>query len=171
MADVQAGQVLTAATFNRKVRKRIARGRRVTDSTSTNSTTEVSVLRMDDIPLKAGENYSIKYQGTWDTTTATAEGMRAVIRYTIDGSTPTTSSTVLPGSGAEVKLTDAGVFTTFHSETDYTPSTDETFSCLVTIRHVTGTVATILEADASVFHTQIWIDCMGDDPGDTGTDL
>ena len=171
MVDVQAGQVLSAALFNDKTRKRVARARRTTDSTSTNSTTEVGVLRLDDIPLKQGRNYSIKWQATWDTTTATAEGMRALLRYTVDGSTPTTASTVLAGSGGEFKITDAAVFTTVDCETDYTPAADELFSCLLTIRHVTGTVATILEADTSVFHTQIWIDDVGDDPGDTGTDI
>lgn len=170
MVQVAAGEVLSAALFNDKVRKRIARASRTSDSSASTSTTEVSVVRLDDIPLKQGRNYRIAWTLNFDVST-NADSMRGVLRYTIDGSSPTTSSAVLPGSGAEVELTDAAVFEHLHCETDYTPSTDEMFSVLLTIRHNQGTSSSIAEADTTTFHTKIYIDDMGDDPGNTGTNL
>lgn len=171
MTQVAAGEVLSAALFNDKVRRRIARASRTSDSSSTNSTTDVAVLRLDDIPLKQGRNYKIKWQCNFDTTTATNETLRGQLRYTIDGSSPTTSSAILPGSAAQVRLVTATMFGAVNSETDYTPTTDEMFSCLLCIAHIEGTVATIAKADTTSYHTKIWIDDMGDDPGNTGTNL
>lgn len=170
MTDLPAGTLLTASVFNNKVRKRVARARRVSNSTATTSTTEVGVLRLDDIPVLAGHNYSIGYQCSMDVATVT-DTMRALIRFTADGSTPSTSSGVLAGSGSEGMVASATTTEAIFVETDYTPAADELLSVLLTIRHVIGTGNIILQADASVFHTQIWIDDMGDDPGDTGVDI
>lgn len=172
MVAVAAGEVLSAALFNDKVRRRVARARRTSDSSASTSTTEVAVLRLDDIPLRNGRNYRITWTLNFDVAT-NADSMRGVLRYTIDGNSPTTASAVLPGSAAEVEITDAAVFEHIHCETDYTPVTggDEPFSVLLTIRHNQGVSSSIAEADTSTFHTQIYIDDMGDDPGNTGTNL
>lgn len=170
MADLAAGTLLTASIFNTKVKKRVARARRTSNATSSGSTTEVSVLKLDDIPILAGHNYRIAYVCHVDTTTTT-DTYRTIIRYTTDGSTPTTSSGVMAGSGGEAMIASATTVDSHTIETDYTPSTDELLSLLLTYRHVAGVGASTLQADASVFHTQIYVDDMGDDPGDTGVDL
>lgn len=170
MADLPAGTLLTASVFNNKVRKRVARARRVSNSSSTTSTTEVAVLRLDDIPVLAGHNYQISYMCHVDTTTTT-DTYRTIVRFTADGSTPSTSSGVLAGSGGEAMIANASTVDSNMITTDYTPAADEILSLLLTVRHVNGTSAGILQADASVFHTQMYVDDMGDDPGDTGVDL
>lgn len=172
MADLSAGTLLTASIFNMKVRKRIARARRVTNSSSSTSTTEVGVLRLDDIPLLAGHNYKITYQVHMDTATSAANNTaRELLRYTTDGSTPTTSSGILPGSGSEATFGNIANVESIHVETDYSPVADELLSLLLTIRHVAGTDAVIAQADGSVFHTQVYVDDMGDDPGEIGVDV
>lgn len=165
-----AGDVLTAAGLNNAVRKAVARANRVSNSTASASTTEVGVLRLDDIPLLGGHSYRIAWSLNFDVTT-NADSMRALLRYTNDSSTPSTASTILPGSGGEAELTDNAIAEHLQVDTSYTPASNELFSCLLTIRHNQGTSVSIAQADASVFHTQIWIDDMGDDPGDTGTDI
>lgn len=170
MTELAAGQVLTASTLNMKLRKRIARARRTTNSTSSGTTTEVGVLRIDDVPILAGHNYRIGYMCHMDVLTVT-DTMRGLLRFTTDGSTPTTASGALAGSGSEGMVASNSTVETIFVETDYTPVADEILSLLLTIRHVVGVGAIILQADASVFHTQIYVDDVGDDPGDTGVDI
>ena len=165
-----AGDVLTAAGLNNATRKCIARARRVTDSSATTSTTEVSVVRLANIPIIGGKLYRVTYTCNGDVAT-NADSLRAVLRYTTDRSTPSTSSTILPGSGREVEITDAAIFEALCAETDYTPAADEWLSLLLTIRHNQGTSSSVLKGDTSVFMTQIYVDDMGDDPGNTGTNL
>ncbi len=170
MVDVAAGQTLSAALFNDKTRKLLARARRTTNSTATTSTTEVGVLRLDDIPLRQGRNYEIRWVANFDVNTA-ADALRGLLRYTTDGSTPSTSSTILPGSGGESVSANIGVAEHMDVTTDYTPAADEIFSCLLTVRHAVGTSSSVMQADSNTFHTQIYITDNGDDPGDTGTDI
>lgn len=170
MTDLAAGQLLTASLFNMKARKRVARARRVSNSSSSTSTTEVAVMRLDDIPILGGHNYRIGYQCTLDVGT-NVDTLRTILRITTDGSTPTTSSGVLGGSGAEELLSNAATPVSNFTETDYSPASDELLSILLSVRHVVGTSAGIIQADGSVFHTQMYVDDMGDDPGDTGVDV
>lgn len=170
MAAFTAGQVLTANTLNIKTRKALARARRITNSSSSTSTTLVGVLRLDDIPLKANTSYRITWRGSFDVATAT-DTMRGLITHTTDGTTPTTSSGTLKGSGGEVPFTSASSATTVTVVTDYTPGADLTLSLLLCIQHVIGTSAGILVAADTHFNTDMYVDDMGDDPGDTGTDI
>lgn len=168
MAQIMAGQTLTASLLNTKFRKRVARARRTTNSSSTTSTTSVGVLRLDDIPVRASVNYAITYKLTGDTTTST-DTLRALIRYTTTGSTPTTASTLLIGSGGETCFTSGSSGATLTVVTDYTPLTDELLSLLLCIQHTLGTSAIIAQADGGIFLTEMYVDEMGDDPGNTGT--
>jgi hypothetical protein len=168
MAQIVAGQTLTASLLNRKLNRCIARGRRTTNSSSTTSTTSVGVLRLDDKPIRAGVTYRITHKVTGDTTTST-DTLRSLVRYTVDGSTPTTSSTLLPGSGGETSFTSGSSGSTLIVVTDYVPVVDETLSLLLCIQHTLGTSAIIAQADGGIFLTEMYIDDMGDDPGNTGT--
>lgn len=168
MASIAAGQTLTAGLLNEKFRKCIARARRTTNSSSTTSTTSVGVLRLDDKPVKANVTYRITWKFTADTTTTT-DTVRGLIRYTTDGSTPTTASALLVGSGGEGVFVNASSGDTITVVTDYTPVTDELLSLLLCIQHTIGTSAIVAQADGGIFITQMYIDNMGDDPGNTGT--
>jgi hypothetical protein len=170
MADLAAGQVLTAATFNMKVRKCIARAARTTASTAASAAT--GVLRLDDKPILAGHTYRI----TWKAQlagTVLGDVLRGEIKYTTDASTPTTTSTGLPGSYADI-VNAVGSSTVGHGltiTTDYTPVTDETLSVLLITERISGTGNVNMQATGGLIVTQMYIDDMGDDPGNTGTDI
>lgn len=169
MTDLAAGQVLTATTFNNKVRRRIARARRTTTSSSSSGSL-VAVLRLDDKPVLAGINYEITASVHADGDTADL-CFRTEIRYTTDGSTPTTASPVLPGSGTDESQRNASFGTSQYICTDYTPAGDESLSLLLCIIRLTAAGAVGLQADGTTYLTMMYLDSMGDDPGDTGTDL
>lgn len=170
MAALTAGQVLTAGLLNRKLRKNVARGRRTTSSTATTSTTYVSVLRLDDIPLTAGITYRITWKAHFSIATAT-DVLAGLLFYTVDGSTPTTSSTAVPGSAGEVDFASTSQQPVCTVVTSYTPVTDETLSVLLGVKHIVGTSSGTMTANGFGTTTEMYIDDMGDDPGDTGTDL
>lgn len=170
MAQITAGQTLTASLLNAKFQRCVARARRTSNSSATTSTTSVGVLRLDDIPIKASVNYRITHKVTGDTTTST-DTLRTLLRYTTDGSTPTTSSTLLVGTGGETSFTSGSSGSTLIVVTDYTPVTDELLSVLLCIQHNLGTSSMIAQADGGIFLTEMYIDNMGDDPGNTGTNV
>lgn len=170
MAAFTAGQVLTASLLNKRTRKNIARARRTTSSTATTSTTYVSVLRLDDIPLEGGKHYRITYHVHFSTSTVT-DTLGALLFHTTDGSTPTTSSATLPGSSGDVDFGSTAELPHITNMTDYNPASDETLSLLLGVHHVTGTSSSNLSANGVGTITTIYIDDMGDDPGDTGVDL
>lgn len=165
-----AGQILTASALNTATRKRIGRARRITNSTSSTSTTALSVLRLDDIPIKALKNYEIKW--ACHVSFATPGDIGVVqLHYTTDGSTPTSSSSVLPGSNSENHTQTSSQYDGLTMVTDYTPAADQTLSLLMTYRHLSGTGAMVLQGNGVQYLTAIYVDDMGDDPGDTGVDL
>lgn len=168
MADATAGQILTARTFNMKVRKCIARARRTTTSSTSSSSTPVAVLRLDDIPILAGHTYRITWIAKANTTVA-GDVTRGIMHFTTDGTVPTSANAQVLGSTAST--TEAGTGSTLVCVTDYTPSVDQTYSVLLSIFRNSGTGAVSFASNATTILTQIYIDDMGDDPGNTGTDL
>jgi hypothetical protein len=167
-----SGEVLTAANLNQAVQKLVARGRRTTPSSIANSTTNVAVLRLDDIPIKGGYAYRVICPGLAMRSTVADDVMEVVIRYTTDGSTPTTSSAILPGASARSPtLTTGSNSLTTTSETEYVPASDETLSLLMCIARLTGTGNVSLFADGSGYVIDMKVYCDGPDVGDTGTDL
>lgn len=169
MADVAAGQIMTADLFNRKVRKSIAHARRTTTS-SASTGSAVGVIRMDDIPIRAGIQYRISWKARTDSNVH-EDICYGEIRYTTDGSTPTTSSSQLQGSVAETGQTDGGVGFTLYSTTYYAPLVNETLSILLTVVRSAGTGNNTFYADGSINVTDLYIDDMGDEPGLTGTNV
>ena len=143
-----------------------ARGNRTTSSTTT--TTEVGVLRLDDIPTYAGRTYKI-----WTTplaldTTVANDVAAASVRYTTDGSTPTTSSTQLASS--QSALTNATSANTAPISVDYSPSADGLLSVLLTVSRVSGTGNISILATSTV-PINLVVEDIGMDPGDSGTDI
>jgi hypothetical protein len=149
----------------------LARARRITSSSTTTGTTDIGVLRMDDVAIPAGHLIAIMSSPlAIDGATANDE-IRARMRYTTDGSTPSVSSTILPGSKVQIRQTDANVPEQRTIFTTYTPAGAETLSILLCTSHVAGTGAAGIFADGTedIIEFSVWD--MGVDPGDTGTDI
>lgn len=166
-----AGEKVTATKLNLELLdgQVIARGRRTTTSTGTSGTTELGVIRLDDVPITSGRLYTITWRGDPDSTIDT-DVISVRCRYTTDGSTPSTSSTILPGSERRQPAFASVTNGQQHSAL-YIPSSNETFSVLLTQRRVSGTGSVTLFANGTDFITDIWITDGGVDPGDTGVDI
>lgn len=147
----------------------IARGRRTTSSTASTGT-EVGVIRLDDIPVTGGLLYRVASNGLHFDTTVAADVSVARVRYTTDGSTPSTASTILPGALAYALQGNASWPETALIDTFYAPAADETLSLLLTVNRVAGSGSCLIFADTD--HTiDLWVESLGTDPGDTGTDI
>ncbi len=168
-----SGQKLTAADLNNLLNKNsplplgiIARGNRTTSSTTT--TTEQGVLRLDDIPVYAGRTYKIWTTPLQLDTTVANDVVRANIRYTEDGSTPGTSSTVL--QWCQSRADDATNPNTVEITQDYSPAADALLSLILTVARTSGTGnVSILAAATSPIC--LVVEDLGLDSTDTGTDL
>lgn len=144
----------------------LQRGRRTSSSTTT--TTEQGVLRLDDLTVYSGHAYRI-HTCTFqvDTTSNNIPGVK--IRYTTDGSTPGTGSTLLPGSHGEYRQADGAFAETISIDTMYVPSADETLSLLLTAAPTTATDTVIIASATRPL--DMYVTYWGVDPGDTGTDI
>lgn len=165
-----AGQTLTAAALNALPRI-IARGRRTSNSSGATVTgVDVGVLRLDDIPVTGGHAYAVWTSNlALDTTVANDDAM-AQIRHTTDGSTPTTSSTVLPGAHVRDHLVSATNGTIVAINSIYVPAADETLSLLLCIQRQAGT-GTVTIIGSAEFTIDLVVADLGEDPGDTGVDV
>jgi Chitobiase/beta-hexosaminidase C-terminal domain len=149
----------------------IARRRRTTASSAANSATEVSVMRLDDIPLLGGRAYLIGSPKLDLQSTAANDIIRGQLRYTTDGSTPTTSST--PLTFAQDRMTAANVGQSVPCLDWYFPASNQTFSLLLTVsRPGTGSGNVSIAGGTGIPGpiTLVIMDC-GVDPGQTGADL
>jgi hypothetical protein len=144
----------------------IARARRTTTSTTT--TTEVGVLRLDDIPIKANRTYHIITSSLQVTSSGATDGLSANMRYTTDGSTPTTSSTILNYSRDGQDNSTTGMSQVV--SVSYTPTVDETLSLLLSIQRVSGSGNAQISGSATNPIEILVID-LGPDVTDTGVDI
>jgi hypothetical protein len=170
---VFSGQKARASDYNNLLNENsplplgiIARGNRTTNSTTT--TTEVGVLRLDDIPMYADRTYKIWTSALTLDTSVAADVAAANLRYTTDGSTPTTSSTILTAAQAPLANATSGNSVTIII--DYSPATDTLFSVLLTVTRVSGT-GNISIAGAATAPIDMVIEDIGQDPTDTGVDI
>lgn len=144
------------------------RGRR--DTSSSGTTTEVGVIRLDDYPAKNGMILEIGTGALLLDTTVNNDVVDVYIRYTTDGSTPTTSSPILPGGIARKKLTDNAAAESVSISTTYTPGADQTLSLLLTVARFSGTGTVLIFGDGTAI-TDLRIKPRGLDPTDSGTDI
>ena len=165
---VTGDAVIGGISFSDRARGIIGRYRRSTVSSTSASTTLVSVIRIDDVPILSGRLYRIWYRCHFDSTVADDQG-RAELRYTTDASTPTTSSTLLPGSYAEAVVRTTGTRETRTAVCSYTPGANQTLSLILAVSRQAGSGNITLHADASGFDTEVWIEDCGVDPGSSGT--
>lgn len=144
----------------------IARGNRQTDKTGV--TSEAGVLRLDDISIKSGRLYRV-YTNQMLVGAGSGDVIALRLRYTTDGSTPTTSSTVLryvqipEPAGTPTLTLSIGAF--------YAPGSDQTLSVLLTALRVAGTAANVTITGNADNPIELCIEDMGVDPTDTGTDV
>lgn len=170
MAAITAGQTLSASLLNDKLKKCVARAARNTSSSGSTSTTPIPVLRLDSIAIKAGRSYRITWKAAFDNATA-ADTLRGHIRFTITGTAAVAGSALLPGSAGEVHTTTAASPVSTMVECNYTPISDGRLSILLCVLHSVGTGSGIMQADGTNFVTEMFVDDMGDDPGNTGVNL
>lgn len=162
-----AGQTLTAGALNKATRKVIARADRSSSSAPTTGT-ELAVLRLDDVPLDPGRGYWIKTSSLLlDSTVASDTGI-ARLRYTTNGSTPTTGSPLL--TGLLLNVTDSAAQAGAPIARYYVPTGAETLSVLLSVQRLAGT-GNLQLTTAQGWPIDLLVEDAGDDPGDAGTDL
>jgi len=169
MSDLLSShEEVTATKYNTGIKAGaiIGRGRRLSNSSTT--TTEIGVLEVDDIPIKAGRIYKVETSSLLLTTSVANDIVVARLRMTTDGSTPSTSSTLLTQSAERVEVTANGGYT--HVVGTYAPTVDETLSILLSVGRGAGTGNVGINF-ASAVPIEVWITDAGVDPGDTGVDL
>lgn len=144
----------------------LARGNRTTSSTTT--TSEVGVIRLDDIPIYAGRTYKIWSTALRLDTSVANDVARVNLRYTTDGSTPSTSSTVM--TQAQAGLPNATDGNSVDVCVDYSPAADELLSLLLCVSRISGTgsIGIIAGVTAPI---NLVVEDMGLDPTDTGVDI
>jgi len=170
--DFQSHERVTATKLNRSLRsgRCIGRARRISSSSIANSATLVPVLRLDDIPMTGQRAYDIKTSTLLLDASVANDVGRIVLTYTTDGSTPTISSSVLPGGEYTKVLPNIAVAEGSPLITTYVPAADETFSLLMSVARFSGTGNIIILGSATVILEMKIVD-MGEDVGDTGVDL
>lgn len=144
----------------------IARGNRTTSSSTT--TSEVGVLRLDDIPLKAGQLYIIQTSSMFLGSTTSGDGIGATLRYTIDGSTPNpTTSTRL----ASIHALAGSSSPALPLIAKYIPGSNLDFSVVLTVVRWSGSGTVSMGTDANHPDIDLMIIAAGAAPADTGTDI
>lgn len=168
MPDPTSAETFTAAnaTLLGLAGRCIGRGRRLSNSSST--TTEIGVLELDDIPIKAGRLYKVETSSLLLVTSVANDTVVARLRTTTDGSTPGVASTLLTQSAERIEVTGNGGYA--HVVGTYAPAVDETLSVLLSVARVSGTGSVSMNFSSAV-PIEVWVMDMGEDPGDTGVDI
>lgn len=161
-----SGQIASPGDYNDDIRGRIARARRITDSTAT-AGTEQPVLQLDGIVLKAGRVYQFSTSTLLTVTTVANDLLGIRFRYSSTG-TATIASTELEFTDSKNTATSSqgNVILT----RSYSPAADETGSLLLTVVRLSGT-GNVQILGAAAYPVEILVDDMGPDPGDTGVSL
>ena len=137
------------------------------ESNSSTTTTEVGVVTLS-ATLRAGGLYQV-YTGTLlaDGNLAN-DALSTRFRYTTDGTTPTTGSTILHQvADVQVNINSAVDLALI---TMYQALVDTNFQVLLTIGRIVG-AGTVGLLGSSTFPIEIMIDYKGPIPVDTGTDI
>jgi hypothetical protein len=160
--DVEAKLVtvdtaVAANTTELGIRKIIKRGRRITPSSTT--TTIVGVMRLDNVALKAGREYTIRVTGLHLDSTVAADALRAEIRFDATGAAATTASNQLQDSIVYGRIVTANSGETKPCEAEVTPGADATYSFILCVARIAGAGNARLFAGANdSIHMKIY-DC------------
>lgn len=149
----------------------VARGRRVT-STAAITTTEVGVLRIDNIPVQAGKIYRIS------TSNINMDGSVAndiaTCRFRLGfgvapGTIATTASTFL--GYIRVVQDDASQSNVVSAQTFYVATQDGYISVMLTCVRQGGTGNIVVFCSTGADSLDLTVEYGGDDPGDTGVTI
>lgn len=160
-----AGEPADPAQYNTDIKKRIARGLRTTDSSTT--TTEVGVVRLDGVPVKAGRTYTISTNSLSPLSGTANDYAGLKIRVSTTGTATTSSTALIVTQG---RITGANGNESWGVSVTYNPAADETLSILLTVSLVSGTGSASVSGSATI-PIELWVDDMGADPGNTGVSI
>jgi hypothetical protein len=145
----------------------IARGQRITNSSTTSGTTELGVLRVDNIPVYAGRLYRISTGPIIIDGSVANDAVRAVLR----GDTTGVATTASPQMAiAQMVVPNISLPETLEIDVPYAPAADGTLSVLLSIVRQTGT-GVFQALGAATIPINLVVSGEGIDPGDTGVDL
>lgn len=166
-----AGQELRATQYNLDTQQITALGRRNSDSSaSTASSPQTGVIRLPGVAVTLGYTYVVEVNCHLKSSVA-SDIIEVSIRHTTDGTTPTVSSTVLPGGSFSGNVpTNASHQESKTWRVPYTPAADLTLAVLVAIGRIGGSGNCILEGSGN-YETMVSIWNAGLAVTDTGVDL
>jgi len=144
----------------------ISRGSRSTNS-STTTTVEIPVLRVDGIPVISGRAYVIRVNNFGLNTTVNGDAVIARLRYSNAG-LATVASTELTALRINIASTAAAPILPINA--NWWAVATETLSILLTVQRAGGTGNVSLSPTAGQT-IDIVVQDAGTDPGDTGVDL
>lgn len=145
----------------------VKRGSRPTDSTATS--TEIGVLRVDNIPILANYLYKIWTSPLFLIGTVAADVNGAILRVSSSG-VATVASTLLCQTQMPVGSVTAHPPVAPSMVMPYSSGADQTLSVILTSFRMAGGTGTA-KIGAAVGTIEVVIECLGLDPGDTGVDL
>lgn len=143
----------------------IARGRRITASTGNASATPIGVQWIG-ANLKAGRLYKVSTNVFGVTSTVANDLIGVDLHFSINGAVPAVGDPILTSTVAVWENT----VDIAKLEATYTPATDLTFRVLLTVLRSAGT-GTVATFGAATWPLDMYIEDLGVDPGDTGTDI
>lgn len=159
---------LRSATLETTAQAIIARGRRTTN-TGNITTTEVGVLRIDDIPVQAGKIYRISTSGiNMDASVAADVALaRFRVAYAVGtGTDATIASTLL--SQVRQAVDNITFSNIVPGQAFYIASANGYISVLLSCIRAAGT-GNIVMSSTGTEYTEMTVEFGGADPGDTGT--
>ncbi len=166
MVNWSAGQKARASQLTQGTI--IGWARRITTSSTNSTSTDIGVLRLDNVAVVSGRSYSIRSNSLNVASTVNNDVVRVSVRYRTDGVAAGITDTFLPGGQGYVNIIASGGTITF--DIQYVPSGNQTLSLLLCIARSSGTGATTLFCD-SVRVTEIKVLDAGVDVGNTGVNL
>jgi len=161
----------TAAELNQAVQKIIKRGRRVTTSSASTSTTDIGVLRVSSITVLEGDLVAVQSSPLGLDSSVTNDEVRARVRYRLDGVDAGVTDTILPGSKVQTRQTDANVPEHKTIFATLPIAADGTLSVLLCVARLAGTGNATIFADGTEDIIELCVWNMGPDPGDSGVDV
>lgn len=159
-------QELTADDLNDQYTGIVARIERTSTSSGTTGTTELPVLRGDNIVCKAGRAYRFSFQGVVSST-VNDDGFTTRLRLQTGGSNATTSSTEVARDPRQTLSAQGSA----GSSLSYThcPASDQTVSVLLSLVRTQGTGVLTVQAINNLI--QIIVEDLGFAPATSGTAL
>lgn len=167
MANWTAGQKVRGSQLTQGTI--IGWAQRITNSTTNSTSTDIGVMRLDNVAVVSGRSYSIRSNSLNPNSTVGTDTVRIQVRYRTDGTAAGITDALLPGGQAFTFGTASG-FVTATFDIQYIPTGNQTLSLLLCVARSNGTGAVSLFADG-VRVTEIKIFDCGVDIGNTGVNL